>query len=102
KPAATPPPPPASDEPPTSGKPSEFRKWGQRQHDRAQKAEQELSKLKAKVTELESGSGNGKPASALAEELATTKKRLDEYESQARLTNFERSAEYREKYERPY
>lgn len=40
--------------------------------------------------------------SALAAELAEAKKRLEQYESDLRLTKYERSQEYAEKFQKPY
>ena len=38
----------------------------------------------------------------MAQELAATKKRLESYEQDLRMTRYERSQEYKEKYEKPY
>lgn len=89
--------------PPQVAKPNELRTWAQRMGSRAQKAETELAKMQARITQLE----NQPPRQAedtanLAKELATAKKRLEEYEGEIRLTKYERSQEYAEQYRKPY
>lgn len=87
---------------PTSGKNSDFRKWGQRQADKAQKYAKEVSQLKERLGQLEaSGPQQGQDAVALTQEVARLKKSNEEYEGELRLTKYERSSDFREKFEKP-
>ena len=91
-----------SDTEPTSGKPSDFRKWGQRQATKAQKLAKETAQLKERLAQLESaGPKQGQDAVALAQEVARLKKSNEEYEGELRLTRYERSSDYKEKFEKP-
>lgn len=103
KPASKPQTPPETDdqEPPAQGKASDLRNWGKRQMEKAKKLDGELKALKAKLAEVEQQKPEG-DAKVLAEELANTKKRLEEYEGNLRLVKYERSQEYDEKYRKPY
>lgn len=89
-------------EPPQVVKPSELRTWAKRMGTRAQQAEQQLSQVKARIRELESKPQESVDVKAITEELAHTKKRLEEYEGELKVTRYERSGEYKEKYEKPY
>lgn len=89
-------------EPPQVAKPSELRSWAKRMGTRAEQAEQNLSRLNAKIRELESRPQQQADTKALTDELAATKKRLEEYEGELKVTRYERSGEYKEKYEKPY
>lgn len=89
-------------EPPQVAKPSELRTWAKRMGGRAEQAERQLSQLNAKVRELESRQPQQADTKALTEELAATKKRLEEYEGELKVTRYERSNEYKEKFEKPY
>lgn len=89
-------------EPPQVAKPSELRSWAKRMGTRAEQAEQNLSRLNAKIRELESRPQQQGDLKAVTEELATAKKRLEEYEGELKVTRYERSHEYKEQYEKPY
>lgn len=89
-------------EPPQVAKPSELRNWAKRMGGRAEQAEQERNQLKARIRELESNPAKSIDTKALTEELAATKKRVDEYEGELKITRYERSAEYKTQYEKPY
>lgn len=89
-------------EPPQVAKPSELRNWAKRMGTRAEQAEQNISKLNAKIRELESRQAPQVDTRALTDELVATKKRLQEYEGELKVTRYERSGEYKEKYEKPY
>ncbi len=106
KPVAEPKPEPAKPEaefePPQIAKPSELRSYAKKMGARAQQAEQNLSKLNAKIRELETRPQQSGDIKALTEELATTKKRLEEHESEIKVTRYERSQEFKDKYEKPY
>lgn len=88
-------------EPPKVSKPSELRTWAQRMGSRAKTAETELKTVKARLAQVETEVGKAKSDPALVEELANTKKKLSEYEGELRLTRYERSQEYKEKYQAP-
>lgn len=88
--------------PPQVAKPSELRNWAQRMGTRAEQAEKQLTQLNHKIRELESRQPQHADTKALTEELASTKKRLEEYEGELKVTRYERSGEYKEKYEKPY
>lgn len=104
KPAAAPDKPAAAPEfePPQVAKPSELRNWAKRMGSRAEQAEQNLVQLKREVNELRSKPGQSADTKALTDELAATKKRLDEHERELKVTRYERSGEYKDKYEKPY
>jgi len=89
-------------QPPMVAKPSELKRWAQKMGDRAQTAEQQLSKLNSRLRELESKPSESVDVKALTDELANTKKRLEEYEGELKVTRYERSGEYKENYEKPY
>lgn len=104
EPKAAPEPEPLGDdfEPPATGKPGDIRGWALRQGKRAKKAEEELVQLRGKLAQLEQSGPNGSDSKMLAEQLASAQKRLEEYENEVRLTKYERSNEYKEKWEQPY
>jgi uncharacterized coiled-coil protein SlyX len=58
--------------------------------------EQRLKQLEAQPPRQQQDNG------ALAHQLAEANKRIEQYENDLRLTKYERSTEYREKYEKPY
>lgn len=89
-------------EPPQVAKPSELRNWAKRMGSRAETAEQQLSRLNQRIKQLEANPQQQSDVRAITEELATTKKRLQEYEGELKVTRYERSGEYKEKYEKPY
>lgn len=89
--------------PPTVGKASEIRAWAARVGKWAEKMTSKADKLQAKLAQLESQPPKQAEDTAnLAQELATAKKRLEQYENDIRLTKYERSQEYAEKYQKPY
>lgn len=89
--------------PPQVAKPSELRSWANRMGERAKKAESKISTLEARLAQVESQpSKQSEDVSNMAQELAATKKKLAEYEDNLRLTKYERSAEYLEKFQKPY
>lgn len=89
-------------EPPQVAKPSELRAYAKKMGGRAQVAEQRVSQLNSRVKALESQTQPNGDTKALTEELANTKKRLEEYEGELKVTRYERSGEYKDKYEKPY
>ena len=89
-------------QPPMVAKPSELKRWAQKMGSRAETAEKQLTQLNHKIRELESRQPQHADTKALTEELASTKKRLEEYEGELKVTRYERSGEYKEKYEKPY
>lgn len=89
-------------EPPKVAKPSELRNWAYKMGAKAKEAAAEISKLNERIKAMEVSQSQPENNKALVEELASAKKKLDEYESQMRLTNYERSSEYQEKYVQPY
>ena len=89
-------------EPPNVAKPSELRNWAKKMGGRAEQAEKRFNQLNAELRQLKSQPQQSVDVKALTEELASTKKRLDEYEGELKVTRYERSGEYREKYEKPY
>lgn len=89
-------------QPPMVARPSELKKWAQKMGGRAEQAERQLSQLNAKVRELEQRQPQQADTKAIMDELASTKKRLEEYEGELKVTRYERSGEYKEKYEKPY
>ncbi len=88
--------------PPQVAKPSELRGWAQKMGSRAEKAEQQLVQLNRQIQELRSQPQQNTDVQATVAELAATKKRLEEYESELKVTRYERSGEYKDKYEKPY
>jgi hypothetical protein len=88
-------------EPPGTGTMTQVRGWAIRAGKRLAKAQQEMEQLKTQVQELRNGNG-GADVKALTEELASTKKQLADYDNEIRLTRYERSNEYKEKYQKPY
>lgn len=89
-------------EPPATGKPGDIRGWSLRMGKRAKQAETELAQVRDRLKALETQGQNGSDSKLLAEQLASANKRLEEYENEVRLTKYERSQEYKEKWEAPY
>jgi hypothetical protein len=69
---------------------------------RAQVAENQNQKLQAQIKELEASSQANGDVHNLSEQLAAANKRLEQYEGELRLTRYERSQDYKSKYESPY
>ncbi len=88
--------------PPQVVKPSELKQWAKRMGTRAEQAEQQLAQVNRKLKEIESRPQTSVDVQAVTAELAATKKRLEEHESQLRVTKYERSEHYRDNYEKPY
>jgi len=89
-------------EPPQVAKPNELRNYARKMAGRAQQAEQSISQLRAELNQLKSNPQQSVDTKALTEELATAKKRLEEYEGEIKATRYERSQEYKDKYLTPY
>lgn len=88
--------------PPSVAKPSELRGWALRQAKKAKAAAEEAEGLKQRLRQLEAQPPKQmQDNSAMAAQLAEAQKRLERYENDLRLTKFERSQEYRDKYEQP-
>lgn len=81
----------------------DFRGWGLNGYKKAKDLEGQLNGLQAKYTDLEQKvpktEGERKQ---LAEQLSAIQKRYDELEQEVKYLNYERSGEYRDKYEKPY
>src|SRR6185369_13706224 len=77
-------------EPPQVAKPNELRNYARKMAGRAQQAEQSISQLRAELNELKANPQQSVDAKALTEELATAKKRLEEYEGELKVTRYER------------
>jgi hypothetical protein len=70
---------------------------------RAQKAESDLARMQARITQLENQPPKQvEDTAALAKELATVKAQLEESQKDVRLTKYERSLEYAQNYKKPY
>ena len=89
-------------EPPQVAKPNELRNYARKMAGRAQQAEQSISQLRAELNQLKSNPQQSVDTKALTEELASAKKRLEEYEGEIKATRYERSQEYKDKYLTPY
>jgi hypothetical protein len=89
-------------EPPKVGKPSDLRSFATRMGQRAKKAETEIATLRKEVEQLKAAPRKTEDNSAVVQELAAAKKRLEQYESDLQLTKYERSEDYKSKYQQPY
>ena len=89
--------------PPTVAKNSELRGFAFRMGNKAKEYKSQLTQLQQRITQLEAQPPKQQvDNSAMAAQLAEANKRLEQYENDLRLTKYDRSAEYRDKYERPY
>lgn len=89
--------------PPQVAKRSELRGWALRMGKKAEEAQRDLAEAQARIKALESAPPKQlEDNSAMTQELAATKKQLQAYEQDMRMTRYERSQEYREKFEKPY
>jgi len=89
--------------PPQVAKPSELRGWALRMGKKAKEAEREMILARARILELESAPPKQlEDNSAMAQELAAKTKRLEAMEQDLRMTKYERSQEYKDKFEKPY
>lgn len=89
--------------PPQVAKPSELRGWALRMGKKAKQANEQLTQLQQRLRVLESQPPRqAEQTGNLAAELAEAKKRLEAYESDLRLSKYERSQEYKDKYQAPY
>ena len=89
--------------PPQVAKPSELRGWALRMGKKAKEARTEAAALQSRIKALETAPPKQlEDNSAMAQELAATKKRLESYEQDLRMTRYERSQEYREQFQKPY
>lgn len=89
-------------DPPQIAKPSELRSWAKNMGKRAQTAHEEMNRMRNRIRELESKAPQEQDVTALTEQLAAATKKIEQYEGEVRLTKYERSQEYKEKYESPY
>ncbi len=87
-------------EPPQIAKPSELRSYAKKMAGRAQQAEQQISQLRSELGQLKSQPQQSDPR--IMEELASAKKRIADYEGELKVTRYERSQEYKDKFEVPY
>src|SRR5438445_3205852 len=85
----------------STGTMTQVRGWAIREQKRNKKAQQEIEDLKTKVQEL-SGAGPTADIRALTEQLADYKKKVDDYENEARLKRFETSDKYKNEFQKPY
>lgn len=116
KPAQQPPPKPGAQTPPKEEvdevdgipvprfkKDGEFRSWGLNGYKKAKQLETELAARDAKLRELEGRiPKNPKEAEELRTKIADAEKRMVEKEREIQFLNYERSQEYKDKYELPY
>lgn len=89
-------------EPPSVATNSQLRTWAKQAGARAQKADSELKRMQSQLVELQKQPQVPADYQAVTAELAATKKRLEAHEGELRVTRYERSSEYKEKYEKPY
>ncbi len=88
--------------PPQVAKPNELRGWALRMGKEKKAAVKELEEVKARLRQLESQPPRQQADnSALAQQLQAANQRIEQYEHDLRLTKYERSGEYRDKYEKP-
>jgi hypothetical protein len=81
----------------------DFRGWGLNGYKKAKTLENELTELRTKHTELEQRVPKTEGERAqLATKLADLEKKHNEVLSELQFANYERSPEYKEKYEKPY
>lgn len=86
--------------PPQVATGSALRKFATQAGEKARRAASELNQVRAELAKLKT-QPNQESAQIVAE-LADAKKKIAEYEREAQLTRYERSAEYKDKYEKPY
>lgn len=90
---------------PAEGTMSKVRSWGTRMAAMAKKATSEARQLREKIEELQKAPPRpteSKDVAALTAKLAAAEKRLADYEGTLQLTRYERSQDYKEKYETPW
>jgi hypothetical protein len=90
---------------PAEGTMSKVRSWGTRMAAMAKKATGEARQLREKLEEAQRNPPtpkDSKDIAALTSKLESTEKRLAEYEGTLQLTRYERSQDYRDKYESPW
>lgn len=101
KPDSKTPPEPADEyTPPTAATPTQLRNFAFAAGRKARKFESEMKQMQGELQKLKSAPHGD--TTALTEQLASANKKIQEYENEARLTRYERSDEYRTKYEAPY
>ncbi len=89
--------------PPQVGKPSEIRGWALRMGKKAKAATAEKVALEARIKALETAPPKQlEDNSLMAQRLAAAEKALQDREQEMRMTRYERSDEYRTKFEAPY
>jgi hypothetical protein len=79
----------------------DLRKWAADQGKAAKENIAKAARLEARIAELEKTTGNTQETAKLTEQLASLNKKVEDYESQMRLTHYERSEEYKSKYQIP-
>jgi chromosome segregation ATPase len=81
----------------------DFRGWGLGGYKKAKQLETDLTALQTRFADLEKEVPTTKAErQQLATKLADMEKRMAEKESEIQFMNYERSGEYKEKYEKPY
>lgn len=89
--------------PPKVATEKQTRGWALSMGKRAKRADMRAQELEMRVKQLEAQPPRQAEATSnMAAELAEAKKKLDQYENDLRLTKYERSGEYQEKYQKPY
>ncbi len=93
-----------SDDPETDGKPVKAADLRTAYNSLKKKLREEyepkVSKLESRIKELESRKPEDN--SPLVEELKSAKAKLEEYESEIRFTDYKKSQEFQDKYDKPY
>jgi len=84
--------------------PKELRKWAESQAKAVKDKEGEIARLNERLKAMESAppSVTAKEDAAVKERVETLQKQLDERENELRTLRYERSEEYKAKYEKPY
>lgn len=84
--------------------PKELRKWAESQAKAVKDKEAEIARLNIRLQSLEEGPppATVKEDAAVKERVATLQKQLDDRENELRTLRYERSEEYKSKYEKPY
>lgn len=80
----------------------ELRKWAAEQRKAAKMAEDKITQLTQQVTTFEQQTKAAGNPVEMSRQLAAMKTQLEDYENRVRMIDYEQSAEYRDKYEKPY
>jgi hypothetical protein len=84
-------------------KDGEFRAWGLNGYKKAKQLESELTNLNTRITELQGlVPKNPKEAEELRSRLQTLETSVQEREREIQYLNYERSQEFKDKYQKPY